>query len=265
MYRELIEEICREQNIRCEVLSHGWIIRLTKDGLTRHIVGHHFDGNPAAADRIACDKYACCTLLTHNSIPAVTHELLFNPVTRAGWAGPEGTWRKALDYFHAHNRKVVVKPNEGWQGRDVYLCESPAALEQALHTVFQTRPNACICPFYEIEHEYRVFYVYGACPLAYGKERGADSWKHNLSGGARAFDITDDTLANGLEALAKRSARCVNINFATVDIAGLTDGSLAVMEINAGVAAKVYLEQYPDRREKIKNLYAEAISRMLGY
>jgi glutathione synthase/RimK-type ligase-like ATP-grasp enzyme len=264
MFNEMIREVCAERNIRCETLSFGWLLSLTRDGKVRHIAGHHFDGNAAAADRIACDKHACYTVLTHNGIPAAVHEIIFDPVSRAGWMGEGGAWRRALTLFHAFGHKVVVKPNAGWQGRDVCLCKTPAEMERALSAVFQREPNACVCPFYKIKNEYRVFYVYGDCPLAYGKALAPGLWKHNLSGGALAFDVSDGMLLADLYSLAKKAAECVNISFATVDIIQLADDSLLVMEINAGVTAKRLLEQLPGHREKVKRIYERAVEGMFA-
>jgi glutathione synthase/RimK-type ligase-like ATP-grasp enzyme len=170
--------------------------------------------------------------------------------------------KQAFEYFNAYAQKAVIKPNEGWQGQDVYLCETVAQVEQALLTIFKQDKNACICPFYPIENEYRVFYVYGECPVAYGKKRPSDSWKHNLTGGATAFDIQDEGLLANLRTLARKAAASINISFATVDIIQLTDGSLLILEINAGVSARKLLEQLPHHKDKIKDLYAQAVGRM---
>lgn len=306
MFETLITEICAEEQIDCQILSHGWIYRLTKNGKARHIVGRHFDVNPAAADMIACDKYACCTLLNNSGVPVIEHKLLFNPLSRSAWIEDTGEWANALAYFYACGQRVVVKPNDGWQGRDVYLCETPKALERAVQTIFKSEPNVCLCPFYDIRHEYRVFYVAGKCLFTYGKERAhvtgdgirnlrelvaacgipsdcwrctyepeyiphreeqvCVSWKHNLSNGAAAFVIEDKALLSKLHALAVRAAQCINIQFATVDIAQIHEGAagsrLAVMEINAGVTVKKLLEQHPNRRDDAKRIYGEAIRAM---
>lgn len=301
-FTELILEICTDEGIDCRLFSHGWIYRLEKNGRVRHIIGRHFDLNPAAADRIACDKYACATLLDAGGIPVIPHEMLFNPLIRTNWIGEEGEWDRALRFFNDHGRRVVVKSNTGWQGRDVYLCDSAKAMERASHIIFQNEPNVCLCPFYEIEHEYRVFYVNGECPFVYGKERAfvtgdgqtslaalaelldinsdslrfpcevsfvppkgervCVSWKHNLSNGASAFEVDDPVLLSELTTLSKRAAQCINIVFATVDIARLPSGKLTIMEINAGVTATKLLEQHPHRRDKVKSIYAGALRAM---
>jgi glutathione synthase/RimK-type ligase-like ATP-grasp enzyme len=265
MYKEWLAEICAENGIVYTDLSYGWVHRLEKNGRVKHIAGHHFDGNNAAADRIACDKYACYSLLKRNHIPAVVHELLFDPIIRTGYIDEKGTWQKAIEYYEQFNKKVVIKPNYGWQGRDVMYCETPVQVEQALLTIFSKEPNACICPFYNFKHEYRVFYVFGDCPFIYGKECSSDSWKHNLSGGAKAFIIENPALHNRLNDLAKKAAESIAISFATVDIAELVSGELLVLEINAGVSAKRLLEQLPEQREVIKEMYTKAVNHMFKY
>lgn len=302
IFTVLIEEICAEEGINLQTLSHGWIRRLTRNGQSRHIVGRHFDINGAAADSIACDKYACATLLAHSAIPTIEHEMLFNPQTRGQWIQSEGEWQRALHFFEQNERRVVVKPNNGWQGRNVFLCETPKALERAIQTIFQTEPNVCLCPYHDITHEFRVFYVNGRSLYVYGKERAqvtgdglstlgalahqagvsgdslrlpcdaetipykgervCVSWKHNLSNGASAFELSDPALPPALYALAERAASCINIRFATVDIALLPNQTLAVMEINAGVTVTKLLEQHPNQRETVKKIYKEAILAM---
>ncbi|MCL2708842.1 MAG: hypothetical protein FWF03_06990, partial [Defluviitaleaceae bacterium] len=230
----LINEICEDYSIRCEALSGGWLLRLEKNGKVRSIIGRHFDVNSASADRVACDKCACYEMLKRGGIEAVECELFLDPLRRRNWIGGGGEFSRATDYFNSRGQKVVVKPNEGWQGREVYLCETVKQLERAMLAAYKEGPGICLSPFAEIKNEYRAYHVNGECPLAYGKERasaigdgcstvsqfakesrvpddchyfpkGPDyvpapgerallSWKHNLSNGARAFFIGDAKL-----------------------------------------------------------------------
>jgi len=259
----LVSEICAERGITCLSLSRGYILRMAKGGQTRHIYGNYWDLNSAAADRLACDKCGCYTLLNASGIPAIEHVMIFNSLKRGEWAGTEGTLLAALEFFEKHNRRVVVKPNQGTQGRDVFLCETPLAVEQALLTIFATDPDAVISPFATIDTEYRVFYLAGRAHFMYGKARG-ESWKHNLASGATAFELTDPDLQANLSMLAVRAAQCIGITFASVDIAQLADGSLAIMEINSGVLANRLIEQLPHLRPTIKDLFSEAIDRLFA-
>ncbi|MCL2203611.1 MAG: ATP-grasp domain-containing protein [Defluviitaleaceae bacterium] len=261
--KTLVSEICAEQDITCLSLSKGYILRMTKNGQTRHIYGNYWDLNSAAADRLACDKCGCYSLLSASGIPAIEHTLVFNPVERAAWAEENGTLLYALEYLEKNNNKIVVKPNQGTQGRDVFFCDTPLSVEAALHTIFTKNPDAVLSPYVEIATEYRVFYLAGKAYFMYGKARG-DSWKHNLASGASAFELTDPALQTELANLALRAAQCIGINFATIDIAQLTDKSLAIVEINSGVMVSRLLEQLPHLRGTIKGLFSEALSRLFA-
>ena len=258
MSSEFIKEICLEKGILYESLSFGYVQRLTKDNVSRNVFGSFWDINSAASDRIACDKTACFTLLNKNDIPAIAHEILFNPLRRIGWAGEKGAWELAVGFFKKHGKKVVLKPNQGTQGMDIYLCETIPELEAAAHAIFLNYPDAALSPYKELAKEYRVFYLNGKCYFVYGKEKG-ESWKHNLSQGAKAFELTDEVKISKIKSLATRAAECIGITFATIDIAESQTGELLIMEINSGIQAKQLLEQLPHLRPVIKNIFSNAI------
>jgi len=258
---ELINEICAENKITVSYLSEDYLLRLSKDGRNRHIYGPYWDLNSAAADRLACDKAGCFTMLNHSGIPAIEHLIMYNPLRWSYLLDENGTMKKALEYLEANNRAVVVKPNKGAQGRDVFFCDTPFALETAVQTIFATEPDVALCPYHEVHIEYRVFYLNGRVHYIYGKTKG-DDWRHNLAQGAKAFEVNDRDLSARLAELATKAAHSININFASIDIVSLEKGELAVMEINAGVQVQILLEQLPHRRDKIKSLYAEAIKSM---
>jgi glutathione synthase/RimK-type ligase-like ATP-grasp enzyme len=256
---DLVREICKAEKIMFESLSHGYVMRLTKNNESRHIFGSYWDINSAASDRIACDKTACYVLLTKSGIPAIAHELLYNPLRRAGWAGKKGAWARAVLFFKKHNSRVVLKPNQGTKGQDIYLCKSIPELEAAAQAIFANYPDAALSPYREIENEYRVFYLNGTCAFAYGKTKGY-TWQHNLSQGAVAFELKNEKILCKLEALAKQAAACIGITFATIDIAeSPKSNELAIMEINSGVQARQLLEQLPHLRPTIKGIYADAV------
>jgi glutathione synthase/RimK-type ligase-like ATP-grasp enzyme len=76
--------------------------------------------------------------------------------------------------------------------------------------------------------------------------------------------LTANNLLNKINALAQKAAECIGISFATVDIAGLSDGSIKIMEINAGVTAMKLLEQHPEKRDMVKGIYRTAIRSMMN-
>jgi len=259
--RDFIAEICREQGINFETLSQDYITRLSKGDVVRHVMWSNWDINPATADRIACDKSACYIVLSHCGVPAVPHEILQHPIRRQGWTGAKGTWTHALEYFDIH-KKIVAKPNHGTNGQDVYLCNTVQDMEAAVHAIFQNNPDAALSPYCDIKTEYRVFYVNGKTPLVYGKTPTPGNWRHNLTQGATAFELSDEKQLAKLKNLASRAANAISINFATIDIVQLQTDKLQVMEINSGVQARQLLEQLPHLRPVIKSIYAEAVKGM---
>lgn len=264
--RDFICEICDENDIEVECFSGDYVTKLTKNGISRNIFGAFWDINTAAADRIACDKTACYELLNASGISVIEHVLFNNPLARLIWAKPEGSWAGALRVFKAFGSSVVLKPNQGTRGNDVYFCDNIPKMEAAAHAIFSIHPSAAISPFVKIQTEFRVFYLNGKCHLVYGKE-ACETWQHNLAKGAKAVELIvktkeDKKLLAELKALAGKAAECIGINFATIDIAQTESGRLYVMEINSGVQARLLLEQHPHLRETIKRIYYSAIQQM---
>ena len=264
--KEFILEVCQENDIEVQGFSSDYVLRLTKNGISRNIFGAFWDINSAASDRIACDKTATFELLNTSGVPAIEHVLFNNPLTRLVWAKPEGAWASALRIFHAFNDLVVLKPNQGTRGADVYFCDSIPKMEAAAHAIFATHSAAAISPYVKIQTEYRIFYLNEKCPFVYGKV-AHETWQHNLAMGAKAIEFIikskeDKQLLADLKDLAHKAAKCIGINFATIDIAQTESGGLYIMEINSGVQARLLLGQHPHLRDVIKRIYYSAILQM---
>lgn len=168
----LLKQLCQEMNIKLEMLSYDWILQLTKDGKVRHITRNHFDNNPQASGEIANDKYATYEVLKSQNVPVIEHTMLFNPGTRSRYVQEdEGVWQIAHKEFENQNHKVVVKPNDGWEGKEVALCHTKKELEVTIEKLFQKHGTVSICPYYDIETEYRTFYLNGKVELIYGKTK----------------------------------------------------------------------------------------------
>lgn len=171
VFQKIIIELCEEMNIRLEKLSYNdWVLQLSKDDKIRHIIGYRFDLNSEAAGNIACDKAATYQVLNSKKIPAVEHEILFNPVTRSKYLSNVGNCGIIEKYFSMH-KSVVIKPNDGSEGNGVFLCNTMKDAEFAINKLFRTKDTVCICPYYDIVTEYRTFYLNGHVLLIYGKEK----------------------------------------------------------------------------------------------
>ncbi|MCL2095247.1 ATP-grasp domain-containing protein [Candidatus Saccharibacteria bacterium] len=266
-FPELIAEICTDLGINLTRLSRNWVYQLEKDGKIRHIISNRFDLNPQAAGLLMDDKYACYSVLKSQNIPTIEHYLIFNPGRLPTYVPAGGVWPEVKAIFERHQR-LVAKPNHGNRGRGIYLCDTYPELERAITTLFRTHPTISLCPFYDVPHEYRVFFLDGVVKLIYGKTRTEGEWKHNLTHGAQAFLLDDPhnphhaDLRRRLADLAQRSAHATNLRFATIDVSELTTGELLIMEINSGVAMGKFIEQIPSGRRLAKSIYTAAIQAM---
>lgn len=92
------------------------------------------------------------------------------------------------------------------------------------------------------------------------------SWKHNLCNGAEPIVIDErDNYYNKVKEIAEKSAKTININFATIDIALTSDKKLEVMEINASVCMDRFAVLVPNGYEIVKKIYSKAIDSMFNY
>ncbi len=202
----IIKELCQEMGIKVEKLSYGWLLQLSKDGKIRHITRNHFDNNPQASAEIADDKYATYEVLKSQKVPVIEHTMIFNPATRSKYIPEEGIWNTVVEEFSKYD-KLVVKANDGCQGKDVQLCRNRKEAEIAIQKLFhQGQGSVSICPFYDIKTEYRTFYLNGEVLLVYGK--------------TKPFVIGDgkSTLEQLVEALHLPDKKVIRDNLSVLDL-----------------------------------------------
>lgn len=298
----IIDELCNEKKIKQKKLSYGWVRNLSKDGINRNIVHYQFDLNSASAYNIAGDKYATYELLKENNIPTIKHNMIFNPNTRSNFYNKDyiNSTYKLLD----ENKKIVLKANNSYQGKDVYICENKEQVGEVIEKLFKNNDSLSSCPYYDIDYEYRVIYLCDEILYVYKKrkpfvtgngektireliknkynndninilkeldlnyipkqdEEITISWKHNLSNGAIPIVIDEnDEYIDNIKEVALKSAKAINIKFASIDIALTSRKEVLVMEINASVCMNKFIELIPDGYKIAKSIYSKAINKM---
>lgn len=171
IYHKIVYELAKEKNIEVTELSYGWILELKKDGQVRHIIGNKYDLNNEAMANIACDKYATYEVLKNNNIPVIAHKILFSPEERSRFVPEDGNAKRIEKFFYENGEKIVVKANDSSKGEDVYLCEDVEYFKEKVELLFKENPTLSMCPYYDIEKEYRLFYLDGEILLVYGKNK----------------------------------------------------------------------------------------------
>lgn len=168
-FKEIIKEICVEDNINCKFLSKDWVIMLEKDGKTRFISGYKFDSNSHALGLIADDKYALYEVLKSKNIPVIEHKIVYNKTNNLDYAIGCNTYEYVKEYFHKNNENIVIKPNEGTCGKNVFNITDVNEIDIILDKIFLKNFSISICPFYKIKHEYRAIMLDGENALLYAK------------------------------------------------------------------------------------------------
>ncbi len=168
-FKKIIEEICIEEKINYKFLSKDWITMLEKDGKTRFISGYKFDLNSHGLGTITDDKYALYEILHAKNIPVVEHRIVYRKGTKAEFANGCNTYEYVKEYFRNSNYSIVVKPNRGTCGRNVFHVTDENEIYSVLDIACAHNYSISICPFYKIKQEIRGVILDGNIELLYGK------------------------------------------------------------------------------------------------
>ena len=298
-FYKIIEKICYEKGVLMKDASFGYVTELRKNEKIRHIVGETLELNTSSAYKIAKDKFACFSVLIQNGVPIIKHNIIFNPETRSDYENNDIMKAKIL--FEQYGRKVILKANDSSKGKDVFLITDEDELKEKIIEEFMNNKNSVsICPFYNINYEYRAIYLDGNIELCYKKEKpyvigdGKNklkdliknfslqdfyknldfnyipkknekielSWKHNLSlGGVPNLEIDDETKEKVYD-LAKKAGKAIGIKFASIDIVETEKKELLVMEINSNVCLNKFAELVPNGLKIEYEIFSKAIEKM---
>lgn len=168
-FKKIIKEICFENNIKYKFLSKDWVIMLEKDGKTRFISGHKFDLNSHGIGLIADDKYALYEVLKSKNIPVIEHKIVYNKMNNLDYSSGCNTYEYVKEYFQKNNNNIVIKPNDGTCGKDVFKVTDVNEINKVLDKIFLKNYSISMCPFYKIKHEYRAVMLEGENKLLYAK------------------------------------------------------------------------------------------------
>ena len=168
-FKGIIQQICDENSIKYKLLSKDWVIMLEKDGKTRYICGYKFDLNGHGIGLIADDKFALYEILKAKGIPVIEHKIVYNSTNKSYYAVGCNTHEYVKDYFLKNNNHIVIKPNDGKCGHNVFNVSDINEIDSILDKLFINNYSVSICPFYDIKHEHRAIMLDGENKLLYTK------------------------------------------------------------------------------------------------
>ena len=255
-YEKIIFEICKNLGIECRKYEPN-CLALTQNGKTQYIWSRRFPQNSASSSRIIDSKCMCSAILVAAGVPAVKHFRLYRSDTER-YIQQQLPSQKICETILADSGGVVIKPNDSYEGKGVYVCFSPKDIEYALYKSFQSKSVVAAAPYIKALTEYRVIYLNGECLLLYKKklpevigdgrsslktlaehigvnasdfnltnqltqvpakgESVTIGWKFNLSCGSTPEIIDSHSATQSIFDIAIKAASVVNANFVSIDL-----------------------------------------------
>ena len=159
-----------ENGLILEEFCHNWVHKLTNPttGKSSFVFGYDLGLNPSSVAQICRDKVATSEILEAAGIPVIPHRLIIQP-NLVSYA-PSATVSEVLKHvFDESGGEIVVKPNEGTGGRDVYKVQSIAQAIPIIERMHAMDKAVAVCPYVEIEQEWRVYMLNGEARIVLRK------------------------------------------------------------------------------------------------
>ena len=171
--RFLLQELrafARENGLQLEEYCHHWAHKLTnpKTGKSSFVFGYDLGLNSSAVAQICRDKVATSEILCAAGIPVVPHRLIIQP-NRLSYAPSANVTEVLEKVFDESEGQIVVKPNEGTGGNDVYRLQSIAQAVPVIQRLHAMDKAAAVCPYIEVEREWRVYVLNGEAKIVLRK------------------------------------------------------------------------------------------------
>ena len=169
--KTMFKDICNELDIKCTLLSKDWIFMLEKDGVTHFFAGYKSGLNDHALGMVLDDKYALYDVLKDKSLPVAEYNIVYGEKVLEDYAIGCNNLEYVISLFNKYNKDVVIKPNDGTCGKDVYRVRDLDKLEKLYYKLTNKYYSINIGPFYNIKNEYRFVIYNGEVRIAYKKNK----------------------------------------------------------------------------------------------
>jgi len=169
--KELFQEICDELDIKCTLLSKDWVYMLEKNGKIRFFVGYKSGINDYAVGKILDDKYALYCVLRDKKLPVCEYNIVYNENIKGDYAVGCNSVSYVKEYFYQQHQDIIMKPNKGTCGVDVFRVRDINQLEKVYYQLTQKHDSICISPFYLVQNEYRFIVLDGKVRVSFQKNK----------------------------------------------------------------------------------------------
>lgn len=168
-FNELLLEICIKNGIKHTKYNID-LIGIEYKNKRKFIWSRRFPNNPNSSCKIIDSKSLCSMVLQDKDIPVVLHQKMYRYDNERYLSQDDTNYGICLKLLHKH-KKIVIKPDNAFEGNCVFLCETEKDVELALECVFKKYKTAAVSKYIEVKNEYRLFFLEGKILFIYKKIR----------------------------------------------------------------------------------------------
>ncbi len=266
IFNKILHDLAKENGYQVTRIIDS-VYELKKGSKKVYIRGKNFGLNSALSAAFSKNKAQTFEILRRNNIKAVPHYEIYQPAFYALFGDQEKRNKARINaVIKKEKLPLVLKPAEGNRSRGVTLCSSKLKINKTARDLFITEHELVLCPFREILHEYRTVVLKGKVELIYDKVKKDGRVKRGkLVFGSKAKILAStDKKYKKLEALAKKAAKTLNIDFASVDIIETEKEGLEVLEVNSNVCLGNFGNTNKEYYDIAKRIYKKAFKKAIN-
>ncbi len=169
-YDKIIYSLCKKHQIDIQKIGNESIYKLTQNNSVHFIWSRRFDINTTISSRIADNKYEAYLVFCASGIPTIPCIKISRMDTEDYSKSEKGIFEICYETLVKY-KSIVIKPNNSYEGTDVYKCDSPKDIEKTLFQIEKKYKYLVVSPFIDAIAEYRFFFLNDQILHAYKKVR----------------------------------------------------------------------------------------------
>lgn len=262
IFHKILHELSKENGYKLTRIIDG-VYELKKGNKKVYIKGKNFGQNTSLAAAFSKNKAETFEILRRNKIKAVPHYEIYQPAYYAIFGDQVKRNRARINaVIKKESLPLVLKPAEGRQSRDVSLVYNKLQLNRKIRDLFVYEKELVLSPFRDIKHEYRCVVLGNKVELIFDKVKKERVKRRKLVFGVKpkVLEKTEKPYKK-LETIAKRAAKTLKLEFATVDIIETEKEGFEVLEINSSVCLGHFGNQSKEYYQIAKNIYKKVFKK----
>lgn len=266
----IIKRACDDLNIENEFLNNEKLFLIVNFGNYKHFFFSRISGlNNESVSRVFDDKlYTYLLLKDVINLPKTSSYIDADAPEPYSEYGTFDSNNNIIDsILDGHTLPVILKPNKGFAGHNVFLCKNKRDIKRAIRNIYNKKSRhydhvLLTQDTLDIKEEYRVVVYNNELIFMYKKDIEEAKFDGNISPlhweNAKTVLIKDESLIDEIKEFIKQISSKVDVQYAGLDVVRDDMGKLWLLEINSKPGFTKYLEHNSD--EEIYKLYVRILT-----